>query len=51
MLDAREPARIYAEAADLTQVEITEITDGEASPPGRLRRHATLPRRPPSPPP
>lgn len=33
MLDAREPARIYAEAADLTQVEITEITDGEASPP------------------
>ncbi|SEP25488.1 Protein of unknown function [Methylobacterium sp. ap11] len=33
VLDAREPARIYAEAAELKPVEITEITDGEGSPP------------------
>ncbi|MDN3627803.1 SIMPL domain-containing protein [Methylobacterium isbiliense] len=33
VLDAREQARIYAEAADLTLVEITEITDGDALPP------------------
>ena len=33
VLDAREQARIYAEAAELKLVEITEITDGEASPP------------------
>lgn len=33
VLDAREQARIYAEAAELKLVEITEITSGEASPP------------------
>ncbi len=33
VLDAREQARIYAEAADLKLVEIVSITDGEARPP------------------
>ncbi|MFE1602562.1 SIMPL domain-containing protein [Methylobacterium sp. ID0610] len=41
VLDAREQARIYAEAADLKLVEITEIADGEATPP---EGYADLPR-------
>lgn len=32
MLDARQQAKVYAEAADVTLVEINAITDGEASP-------------------
>lgn len=32
MTDARQQARVYTEAADLTLLEITTITDGEASP-------------------
>lgn len=32
MTDAREQAKVYAEAADIRLVEISAITDGEASP-------------------
>lgn len=41
VLDAREQARTYADAADLKLVEITEITDGEATPP---EGYADMPR-------